>query len=136
MSFLVYLLCFPFLEYIVFLYLFLTLFLHVLQVSLLLLILCIYLRLAACGAPDFGIFYVEKGVFTCTRVHVLNNMCSHAGENTILWHDLTVDCQISALMQAIAPYPCMMSHAVFKMMFSPAREHVFFKICIPVHARA
>ena len=31
----------------------------------------IYMRLAACGAPSFGIFYVEKGVLTCTRVHVL-----------------------------------------------------------------
>ena len=30
-----------------------------------------YMRLEPCGAPDFGIFYVEKGVFTCTRVHVL-----------------------------------------------------------------
>ena len=29
------------------------------------------MRVAACGAPSFGIFYVEKGVFTCTRVHVL-----------------------------------------------------------------
>ena len=29
------------------------------------------MRKAACGAPSFGIFYVEKGVFTCTRVHVL-----------------------------------------------------------------
>ena len=26
--------------------------------------------------------------------------------------------------------------SVLKMMFSPAQEHVFFKICIPVHARA
>ena len=43
----------------------------------------IYMRKAACGAPSFGIFYVEKGVFTCTRVHVLKNRCSHAGENTI-----------------------------------------------------
>ena len=42
------------------------------------------MRLAPCGAPSFGIFYVDKGVLTCTRVHVLNNMCSHAGENTIL----------------------------------------------------
>ena len=24
----------------------------------------IYMRKAACGAPSFGIFYVEKGVFT------------------------------------------------------------------------
>ena len=43
----------------------------------------IYMRLAPCGAPDFGIFYVEKGVLTCTRVHVLTSRCSHAGENTI-----------------------------------------------------
>ena len=43
----------------------------------------IYFFLAACGAPSFGIFYVENGVLTCTRVHVLNNRCSHAGANTI-----------------------------------------------------
>ena len=41
------------------------------------------MRVAPCGAPSFGIFYVEKGVLTCTRVHVLNNRCSDAGENTI-----------------------------------------------------
>ena len=43
----------------------------------------IYTRLARCGAPDFGIFDVEKGVLTCTRVHVLKDRCSDAGENTI-----------------------------------------------------
>ena len=31
----------------------------------------------------FAIFYVEKGILACTRIHVLNDMCSHAGENTI-----------------------------------------------------
>ena len=41
------------------------------------------MRLARCGAPDFGIVYVEKGVITCTRVHVLKDRCSDAGENTI-----------------------------------------------------
>ena len=41
------------------------------------------MRLAACGAPMFGIFYVEKSVITCTRVHILKIRCSHAGENTI-----------------------------------------------------
>ena len=41
------------------------------------------MRLARCGAPIVGIFYVEKGVFTCTRAHVLKDRCSHAGENTI-----------------------------------------------------
>ena len=45
---------------------------------------CIYFsRLARCGAPMFGIFYVEKGVLTCTRAHVLKDRCSRAGENTI-----------------------------------------------------
>ena len=72
----------------------------------------IFSRLAPCGAQIFGIFYDEKGVLTCTRVHILKNRCSHAGENTISQHYLTVDCQISALMQARAPYPCLMSHAV------------------------
>ena len=42
-----------------------------------------YMRVGRCGAQMFGIFYVEKGVLTCTRVHILNNRCSHAGENTI-----------------------------------------------------
>ena len=41
------------------------------------------MRVAPCGAQILGILYVEKGVRTCTRVHVLNNRCSHAGENTI-----------------------------------------------------
>ena len=40
-------------------------------------------RLAACGAHIFGIFYDDKGVITCTRVHILKNRCSHVGENTI-----------------------------------------------------
>ena len=38
---------------------------------------------ARCGAQMFGIFDVEKGVLTCTRVHGLTKRCSHAGENTI-----------------------------------------------------
>ena len=42
-----------------------------------------YMRVARCGDPIFGTCYVEKGVLAYTRVHVLNNMCSHAGENTI-----------------------------------------------------
>ena len=33
--------------------------------------------------PDFGIFYVEKGALTCTRVRVLKHRCSGAGDNTI-----------------------------------------------------
>ena len=41
------------------------------------------MRVAPCGAPVFGIFYVEKGVITCTRVHVLKHRRSDAGENTI-----------------------------------------------------
>ena len=41
------------------------------------------MRLAACGAEMFGICYDEKGVTTCTRVHILKNRCSNAGENTI-----------------------------------------------------
>ena len=41
------------------------------------------MRLAACGAQMFGIFYDEKGVLTCTRVHIMKSRCSHAGENTI-----------------------------------------------------
>ena len=36
-----------------------------------------------CMRSFFGIFYVEKGIIACTRIHVLNNMCSHAGEDTI-----------------------------------------------------
>ena len=43
----------------------------------------IYMRVGRCGAQTFGIFYVEKGVVTCTRVHVMKHRCSHAGENTI-----------------------------------------------------
>ena len=43
----------------------------------------IYSRLAACGAEIFGIFYDDKGVITCTRVHIQKNRCSRAGENTI-----------------------------------------------------
>ena len=43
----------------------------------------IYRRVVSGGAPLFGIFYVEKGILACTRIHVLNNMCSHAGENTM-----------------------------------------------------
>ena len=70
------------------------------------------MRLARCGAPDVGIFYVGKGVLTCTRVHVLKDRCSDVGENTISQHVLTVGCQINALMQARAPYPCLMSHSV------------------------
>ena len=31
----------------------------------------IFSRVATCGAETFGIFYDEKGVLTCTRVHVL-----------------------------------------------------------------
>ena len=38
---------------------------------------------ARCGDPIFFICCVDKSVLACTRVHVLNNMCSHAGENTI-----------------------------------------------------
>ena len=49
------------------------------------------------------IMFIEKGVIACTRVHVLNYMCSHAGEDTISKHDLTADCQTRALMQARAP---------------------------------
>ena len=41
------------------------------------------MSVAPCGAQILGIFYLEKGVLTCTRVHVLNNRCFHAGENTI-----------------------------------------------------
>ena len=41
------------------------------------------MRVGACGADMFGIFDDEKGVLTCTRVHILKNRCSHAGENTI-----------------------------------------------------
>ena len=41
------------------------------------------MRVARCGDSMFGICYVEKGVLACTRVPGLNNMCSHAGENTI-----------------------------------------------------
>ena len=41
------------------------------------------MRVEPCGAQILGIFDVEKGVLTCTRVHVLNNRCSHATENTI-----------------------------------------------------
>ena len=26
---------------------------------------------------------IKKGVFTCTKVHILKNMCSHASENII-----------------------------------------------------
>ena len=43
----------------------------------------IYMRVARCGDPVVGICDVEKGVLACTRVHVLNNRCSHAGESTI-----------------------------------------------------
>ena len=43
----------------------------------------IYSRLAACGAQIVGILYDEKGVLTCTRVHIMKNRCAHAGENTI-----------------------------------------------------
>ena len=32
----------------------------------------IYMRVATCGAQIVGIFYDEKGVLTCTRVHILN----------------------------------------------------------------
>ena len=42
-----------------------------------------YMRVVPACVPLFGIFYVEKGILACTRIHVLNNMCSHAGENTI-----------------------------------------------------
>ena len=41
------------------------------------------MRVAPCGAPIVGIFYVEKGVIACTRADVLNNRCSDASENTI-----------------------------------------------------
>ena len=41
------------------------------------------MRVGRCGDPMCGICYVEKGVIACTRVHVLNNVCYHAGENTI-----------------------------------------------------
>ena len=41
------------------------------------------MRVATCGAEIVGIFYDEKGVLTCTRVHILKDRCSHAGENTI-----------------------------------------------------
>ena len=40
-------------------------------------------RVGRCGDPMFGICYVEKGVLACTRVYVLKDMCSHAGESTI-----------------------------------------------------
>ena len=54
-------------------------------------ITCVYIyiyiymcvRVARCGDPMFGICYVGKGVIAYTRVHVLNNVCSHAGESTI-----------------------------------------------------
>ena len=42
----------------------------------------IYMRVVSGGDPLFGIFYVEKYILACTRIHVLNNMCSHASENT------------------------------------------------------
>ena len=42
-----------------------------------------YMRVATCGAQIVGIFYDEKGVLTCTRVHILTNRCSHAGENAM-----------------------------------------------------
>ena len=40
------------------------------------------MRVEPCGAQIVGIFYVEEGVLTCARVHILKNRCSHAGENT------------------------------------------------------
>ena len=99
------------------------------------------MRVGRCGAEMFGICYVEKGIITCTRAHVLNNRCSHADENTISQHDLTVDCQISVLMQARAPYPCLMSHSVcsndvlactrtcvFQKMYPRACENIFSNI--------
>ena len=42
-----------------------------------------YMRVVSGGDPLFGIFHVKKGMLACTRIHMLNNMCSHAGENTI-----------------------------------------------------
>ena len=54
-----------------------------LPISYIYIYIYIYVRVAPCGARVFGIFYVDKGVLTCTRVHVLNNRCSDAGENTI-----------------------------------------------------
>ena len=39
-------------------------------------------RVVPACVPFFGIFYVEKGILACTRIHVLNNRCSHAGEST------------------------------------------------------
>ena len=41
------------------------------------------MRKASGEDPLFGIFYVEKGILACTIIHVLNSMCSHAGENTM-----------------------------------------------------
>ena len=43
----------------------------------------IYMRVVPACVPFFGIFYVGKGIIACTRVHVLNKRCSHAGENTM-----------------------------------------------------
>ena len=43
----------------------------------------IYMRKVSGGDPLFGIPHVEKGILACTRIHILNNMCSQAGENTI-----------------------------------------------------
>ena len=45
--------------------------------------ICLFMRVLSGGVPLFGIFHVEKCIIACTRIHVLNNMCSHAGENTI-----------------------------------------------------
>ena len=118
-------------------------------------IICIYIYIYiyicsrgwdAVVPPICYIFYVAKGVIACTRVYVLNNMCSHAGESTISSHDLTDDCQTSALMQARAPCPCLMSHSVGSKRCSRLHESMCFSICIyiyiyiymciPVHTKA
>ena len=42
--------------------------------------------------PLFGISYVEKSILACTGIHVLNNKCSHAGENTISSRKVFTSC--------------------------------------------
>ena len=41
------------------------------------------MRKVSGGDPLFGIFYVERGILACTRIHMLNYMCFHAGGNII-----------------------------------------------------